>query len=181
MKRKVKFSILGLQLIIASLIFGALMCLVNSMSGYREFKKELEAMYGNITIELAKTGATYIDVDKIPYWLENGIDQDWEKANQQLDVLTNTAELAYIYVSVISPDYQQRTYVFDTVNKLSLEAGSTIIPFGKVSSLANKDQAYIDNLKLVLEEGRDYSAFTYRKEGGHVTTATPLARDSIRM
>ena len=62
MKHKIKFSILALELIIGAVFFGVVMCLVNSLAGYREFKKEIEAMYGNITQELAKTGATYINV-----------------------------------------------------------------------------------------------------------------------
>ena len=166
MKHKIKGSLLTVELVIGAVLFGTIMCIVNSLTGYREFKKEIELMYGNITQELAKTGATYIDVDRIPLWLTDGQDEEWEAANQKLDILTNTAELAYIYVSVISPDYKKRTYIFDTVNKLSLEAGSTIIPFGKVSSLENKDEAYINNLKLVLEEEKEYSAFTYKKDGG---------------
>ena len=177
MKHRIKGSLLAAELIMGAVLFGALMCIVNSLIGYREFKKEMEAMYGNITQELAKTGATYIDVDRIPLWLQDGQDEAWQEANDKLDVLTSTAELAYIYVSVISPDYKKRTYVFDTVNPLALAEGSTIIPFGKVSSLEGKDEAYIENLRLVLEEGREYSSFSYKKEGGHVTTATPL-RDS---
>lgn len=172
--KKIKISILAVELLIGVVFFGAVMCVVNSFTGYHEFKKELEAMYGNITQELAKTGATYINVDKIPQWLSEGQDSDWQDANDKLDVLTKTAELAYIYVSVISPDYKKRTYVFDTVNPLAIAEGSTPIPFGKVSSLEGKDEAYIENLRIVLEEGQEYSAFTYRKEGGHVTTATPL-------
>jgi hypothetical protein len=74
-------------------------------------------MYGDITIQLAKTAATYIHADSIPYWLKHGTDEEWEETNKKLDILTNTSDLAYIYVSVISPDYKQRTYVFDTVNK----------------------------------------------------------------
>ena len=177
MKHRIKGSLLAAELIMGAVLFGALMCIVNSLIGYREFKKEMEAMYGNITQELAKTGATYIDVDRIPLWLQDGQDEAWQEANDKLDVLTSTAELAYIYVSVISPDYKKRTYIFDTVNPLALAEGSTIIPFGKVSSLEGKDKAYIENLRLVLEEGREYSSFSYKKEGGHVTTATPL-RDS---
>ncbi|MCR4899847.1 MAG: PP2C family protein-serine/threonine phosphatase [Treponema sp.] len=178
MKHRLRGSILAVELVGSAVIFGILMCLVNSFSGYREFKRQLEVMYGNITQELAKTGASYINVDKIPEWLQNGQDEDWEETNQKLDVLTDTAELAYIYVSVISPDYKTRTYVFDTVNKLALAEGSTIIPFGKVSSLEGKDEAYIENLRLVLEDAEEYSSFTYKKEGGHVTTATPLYNSS---
>ena len=174
MKHKIKLPILALELIIATLLFGTLMTIVNSLSGYREFKQELENLYGDITIQLAKTGASYIHVDSIPYWVKHEPDEEWEDTNKKLDTLTNTSDLAYIYVSVISPDYKQRTYVFDTVNKLSLEAGSKVIPFGTVSSLENKDEEYINNLKLVIEEGKNYTSFTYKDEGGHVTTAIPL-------
>ena len=174
MKHKIKLSILAVELIIATLLFGTLMTIVNSFTGYREFKQELENLYGDITIQLAKTGASYIHVDSIPYWVKNEPDEEWEETNAKLDTLTNTSDLAYIYVSVISPDYKQRTYVFDTVNQLSLEAGSKVIPFGTVSSLEDKDEEYIDNLKLVIEEGKNYTAFTYKGEGGHVTTAIPL-------
>ena len=174
MKHKIKLPILALELIIATLLFGTLMTIVNSLSGYREFKQELENLYGDITIQLAKTGASYIHVDSIPYWVKHEPDEEWEETNKKLDTLTNTSDLAYIYVSVISPDYKQRTYVFDTVNKLSLEAGSKVIPFGTVSSLENKDEEYINNLKLVIEEGKNYTSFTYKDEGGHVTTAIPL-------
>ena len=174
MKHKLKVSILAVELVIATVLFGALMCVVNSLSGYREFKQQLENMYGDITIQLAKTAATYIHVDSIPYWLKHGTDEEWEETNKKLDILTNTSDLAYIYVSVISPDYKSRTYVFDTVNQLSLAAGSTVIPFGKVSSLENKDEEYINNLKIVIEEGKNYTSFTYKDEGGHVTTAIPL-------
>ena len=174
MKHKIKLPVLALELIIATLLFGTLMTIVNSFSGYREFKKELENLYGDITIQLAKTGASYIHVDSIPYWVKHEPDEEWEETNKKLDTLTNTSDLAYIYVSVISPDYKSRTYVFDTVNKLSLEAGSKVIPFGTVSSLENKDEEYIKNLKLVIEEGKNYTSFTYKNEGGHVTTAIPL-------
>ena len=174
MKHKIKLPVLALELIIATLLFGTLMTIVNSFSGYREFKKELENLYGDITIQLAKTGASYIHVDSIPYWVKHEPDEEWEETNKKLDTLTNTSDLAYIYVSVISPDYKSRTYVFDTVNKLSLEAGSKVIPFGTVSSLENKDEEYINNLKLVIEEGKNYTSFTYKNEGGHVTTAIPL-------
>ena len=158
-----------------AVLFGALMCVINSYVGYKNFMQELEVVYGNVTEQIAKTGASYINADKIPFWLENGTDEEWELTNEKLDNLTNTAELAYIYVTTVNPDYKARTYVFDTVNKLSLEAGSTVIPFGKVSSLEKKDKEYIDNLKDILEKGKRQSWFVYKKEeGGHVTTAIPL-------
>ena len=140
MKHKIKLPVLAVELIIATLLFGILMTIVNSLTGYGEFKKELENLYGDITIQLAKTGASYIHTDSINYWIKHGPDDEWEETNKKLDTLTNTSDLAYIYVSVISPDYKKRTYIFDTVNQLSLAAGSKVIPFGKVSSLEDKDE-----------------------------------------
>ncbi|MCR4736415.1 MAG: SpoIIE family protein phosphatase [Treponema sp.] len=173
MKSKFKFSFLTLELVFGTFIFGAIMCLINSFVSYREFRKELEIMYSNITEQIARTGASYIHADKIPYWLENGRDFEWEITNEKLDALTNTCELAYIYVTTVSPDYKSRTYIFDTVNKQV--KNSYFYPFGKVSSLEHKDQSYIDNLKVVLEEGQKQSWFVYKKgESGHVTTAVPL-------
>ena len=173
MKNKIKASVLAFELILGVVIFGVMMCMVNSYVGYNEFKKELETMYSNITQQLAKTGASYIDSDKIPYWLENGPDEDWEATYEMLDDLTKTAELAYIYVTTVNPDYKIRTYIFDTVNPLVVT--SEVIPFGKVSSLENKEKSYIDNLREVLEEEKGISWFVYKDDdGGHVTTAVPL-------
>ena len=116
MKNKIKASVLAFELILGVVIFGVMMCMVNSYVGYNEFKKELETMYSNITQQLAKTGASYIDSDKIPYWLENGPDEDWEATYEMLDDLTKTAELAYIYVTTVTPDYKSRTYKRKTEN-----------------------------------------------------------------
>ena len=49
MKKKFRISVLGLELILGGVIFGAVMCFVNSYNGYREFQKELEVIYGNVT------------------------------------------------------------------------------------------------------------------------------------
>ncbi len=177
MKSKFKLSILTIELVFAAFIFGAIMCLINSFVSYKEFKKEIEVVYSNVTEQFAITAASYINSDKIDYWLENGTDFDWTYTYQMLDTLTNTGELAYIYVTTVSPDYKSRTYIFDTVNHKV--TSSTVIPFGKVSSLENKDKSYIDNLKVVLEEGKKHSWFVYKKdEGGHVTTAIPLYNSS---
>ena len=43
MKKKLRISVLGLELIFGAVIFGAVMCFVNSYNGYREFKNELTA------------------------------------------------------------------------------------------------------------------------------------------
>ena len=172
MKRKFRISVLGLELIFGAVVFGALMCLVNSFNGYSEFKKELEVIYGNVTEQFAQTAATYVDGDRLQDWLDNGPDAEWEETNRRLIDITEAAELVYVYVTTVAPDYKSRTYVFDTVN--SKELNSKIIELGFVQSLEKKDDYYIGKLRGVLERGENYSMFSYKKSGGHVTSAVPL-------
>ena len=172
MKQKLRISVLGLELVFGAVIFGAFMCLVNSYNGYREFKKELEVIYGTVTEQFAQTAATYVNGDKLEYWIENGPDQEWDETNQRLIDITEASELVYVYVTTIAPDYKSRTYVFDTVN--SLEKNSTIIELGYKQSLEKKTPDYIEKLQGVIEYGENYSMFSYKKGGGHVTSAVPL-------
>ena len=172
MKKKFRISVLGLELIFGAVVFGALMCLVNSFNGYREFKKELEVIYGNVTEQFAQTASTYVNGDRLNDWLTNGPDAEWEETNRRLSDITEAAELFYVYVTTIAPDYKSRTYVFDTVN--SKELNSKIIELGFVQSLEKKDDYYIGKLRGVLERGENYSMFSYKKSGGHVTSAVPL-------
>ena len=79
MKKKFRISVLGLELIFGAVIFGAVMCFVNSYNGYREFKRELEVIYGTVTEQFAMTAATNINGDKLDYWLENGADDEYFK------------------------------------------------------------------------------------------------------
>ena len=67
MKKKFRVSVLGLELIFGAVVFGAFMCVVNSYTGYNEFKKELEVIYGNVTEQFAQTAATYVNGDKLNY------------------------------------------------------------------------------------------------------------------
>ena len=172
MKNKFRISVLGLELIFGAVVFGALMCLVNSFNGYSEFKKELEVIYGTVTEQFAQTAATYVDGDRLDDWLNNGPDAEWEETNRRLIDITEAAELVYVYVTKVAPDYKSRTYVFDTVN--SRELNSTVIELGAVQSLEKKDDYYISKLRGVLERGENYSMFSYKKSGGHVTSAVPL-------
>ncbi|MCR4580342.1 MAG: SpoIIE family protein phosphatase, partial [Treponema sp.] len=182
MKSKIKFSVLAVKLLLAAVFFGILMCLINNIVGYKEFKKQMEAMYGTITRQLATTGSSYIEADYIPFWLVNGPDEHWGSANEKLQELTETGELAFIYVTVVSEDYKSRKYIFDTLNEQLDSEEYKVIPFGHVSSLEKKSPEYIENLRLVMEEGKPYSSFVYNKEGdGHVTTAVPVKDSTDRI
>ncbi len=172
MKKKFRISVLGLELIFGAVIFGAVMCLVNSYNGYREFQKELEIIYGNVTEQFALTAATYVDGDKIDHWLTDGADQEWQETTDRLNDITEAAEIVYVAVIKVSPDYKTRTYVFDTVNRKELN--SKIYELGFSQSLENKTEDYLDNLRDILERGKSSSLFSYKKGGGHVTSSVPL-------
>ena len=172
MKKKFRISVLEIELIFGAVIFGAVMCLVNSYNGYREFKQELEVIYGTVTEQFAQTAATYVNGDKLESWIENGPDEEWETTNQRLIDITEASELVYVYVTKVAPDYKSRTYVFDTVNQK--EKNSKVIELGHIQSLEKKDDYYIGKLRGVLEDGENYSMFSYKKGGGHVTSAVPL-------
>ena len=172
MQKKLRISVLGLELIFGAVFFGAVMCLVNSYNGYREFKNELEIIYGTVTEQFAQTAATYVNGSKLQYWIDNGPDEEWYETNQRLIDITEASELVYAYVNTVSPDYKSRTYVFDTVNHKELN--STVIELGYVQSLEKKDAGYISKLRGVLEDAENYSMFSYKKGGGHVTSAVPL-------
>ena len=140
-KKKLRISVLGLELILGTVIFGVLMCIVNSYTGYREFQEELEVIYGTVTEQFADTAATCINGDKLDVWLEYGPDAEWEEINSRLIDITQSAEIVYIAVTKIAPDYKSRTYVFDTVN--SKELNSTVIELCYVQSLEKKTDDYI--------------------------------------
>ena len=113
MKKKFRISVLEIQLIFGAVVFGAVMCLVNSYNGYREFKNELEIIYGNVTEQFAQTAATYVNGDNLDYWIEDGPDEEWEKTNQRLIDINEASELVYVYVTKVAQDYKSRTYVFE--------------------------------------------------------------------
>ena len=171
MKRKIYLSILSIKLLASAVLFGVLMFAINSFMSYKQFKRQVETLYGDVTQQFAQTAVSYVEVDRIYYWLTEGNDGFWDSANQRLNELTETAGLAFIYLSVISHDYKYRTYVFDTVSSQTL---SEPYELGYVESLEKKTPDYIENLRRTIENGETHSYFSYKKTGGHVTTSIPV-------
>lgn len=176
MKKKLRISVLALELIFGALVFGAVMCIVNSYNGYREFKQELEVIYGNVTEQFALTASTYVDGDKIDHWLQNGADEEWKETNKRLIDITESAEIVYIAVMTVAADFSHRIYVFDTVNHK--EVNSKVYELGFRQSLEKKTADYIEKLRDILEKGQSTSFFSYKKGGGHVTSSVPLYNSS---
>ena len=171
MKRKFHFSVLSIKLLASAVLFGAAMCVINSLISYREFKKQVESLYTTVTTQFAETAISYVDPERIFLWLTDGSDGNWDSTNARLNELTETAQVAYIYLTVVSPDYKSRTYVFDTVNSQVL---SNPLPLGYTESLEKKTPDYIENLRRIFDEGATQSYFSYKKDGGHVTTSIPV-------
>ena len=171
MKRKFHLSVLPIKLLASAVLFGAAMCVINSLISYKEFKKQVENLYSTVTRQFAETAISYIDPDRIFLWLTNGSDGYWDSTNARLNELTETAELAYIYLTVVAPDFKSRTYIFDTVNSQVL---NNPYDLGHVESLEKKTPDYIEDLRRILSEGSMQSYFSYKKGGGHVTTSIPV-------
>ena len=171
MKRRIHISVLSIKLLVGALFFGIVMCVINSFVSYKEFKKQVEGLYETVTRQFAETAISYIDPDRIFKWLTDGQDGTWDSMNARLNELTETAQLAYVYLTVVSPDYKSRIYVFDTVNS---QVFNEPFPLGHVESLEKKTPDYIENLRLLIEKGVSHSYFSYKKDGGHVTTSIPV-------
>ncbi|MBQ8013068.1 MAG: SpoIIE family protein phosphatase [Treponema sp.] len=172
MKKKIHISVLSFKLLVSAILFGLLMGVVNSLVSYNEFKKQIENLYSDITTQFAHTAVSYVDPERIYLWLTSGKDGYWDSTNARLNELTETAELAYIYLTVLSADYKSRTYVFDTVSSQVID--SEEFPLGHVESLQKKTPDYIENLRNLVENGESQSYFSYKKSGGHVTTSIPV-------
>ena len=171
MKRKIHLSILSIKLLSSAVLFGVAMCVINSLISYREFKKQVESLYSTVATQFAETAISYVDSERIFLWLTEGADGFWDSTNARLNELTETAQLAYIYLTVVSNDYKNRTYVFDTVNSLVL---NNPFPLGHVESLEKKTPDYIEDLRRLFDDGAQVSYFSYKKGGGHVTTSIPV-------
>ena len=171
MKKKIQISVLTIKVIAGAIVFGAILCVINSFISYREFKKQVESLYATVTRQFAETAVSYIDSDRVFLWLTEGSDGVWDSTNARLNELAETAQLKYIYLTVVSVDYKSRTYVFDAVNSNAL---NNPYPLGYVESLEKKTPVYIEDLKRIFEQGGIQSYFSYTAGGGHITTSIPV-------
>ncbi len=173
--------LVGFACIILSVVVG--------MVGYGVFKQLFEEQYKTITEQFAKTANSYIDGDSIIRYVEEMkklskpseaqyfvTDEEWLETNKQLDDLTISAQLAYIYVCVLDANFENRVYIYDTVHPAVMQENPKIKPYplGKVSSLKSYDEERINELKRVMNEGATTIHFVYNKNGGHVTTNVPI-------
>ena len=173
-------SSLIIRLPLYIVLFCSVLYIVNGLIGYRSFKSIFEDEYTKITRQFAYTALSYIDGDTIEgYAAGNPADEEWTETDRELNVLTRTAALAYIYVIVPDENFESRMYIYDTVHPEVVNGKA--YPLGQISSLKNYNEEYINRLKDVMLHGKDDSRFVYNKTGGHVTTSVPVKDSSGKM
>ena len=65
-----KISGLSVKLIASVLLLSVLLCAAISYMGYREFTTVLEEEYNRSAYEIAETAKTYLNPDRLDYYLE---------------------------------------------------------------------------------------------------------------
>ncbi|MCR5762107.1 MAG: PP2C family protein-serine/threonine phosphatase [Treponema sp.] len=172
-EKKINASSLIIRLPLYIAIFCAILCVTNGLTGYKVFKSLFEEEYENITQQFAYTALSYIDGDRIlDYASGEPADDEWIATDEKLNALTQTAMLAYIYVTVPDREFTSRTYIYDTVHPDVVNG--KVIPLGKTSSLKKYSEEYINSLKQVMIDNKPYIRFVYNDTGGHVTTSIPV-------
>ena len=175
--KKVKFSSLIFKLPLFVVLLCGLLSCVTGFVGYKVFKTLFEEQYKNITSQIALTALSYIDGDSIPRYVSNPVeDGEWIATNEMLNALTNTTDLAYIYVTVPDENFENRLYLYDTVHPKVMEENPKIKPYplGKVNSLKKYDEMRLKELRNIIENGTSEIHFVYNSTGGHVTTSIPV-------
>ncbi|MBO4727322.1 MAG: hypothetical protein J5631_02735, partial [Spirochaetaceae bacterium] len=172
-EKKYWLASLSVKLPLFLVLFCIILSVGNGIIGYRVFRTLFERQYREVTKQVAETAVSYVNGDRIYYYLKGGQeDEDWYETDAQLDVLTQTSKLAYIYVTVPDSKFETRVYIYDTVNSEVKSAKK--IALGTISSLSRYDEKYIQNLKNVMLNGEMSIRFAYNATGGHVTTSLPV-------
>lgn len=172
-QKKFSFASLSVKLPLFLVLFCIILSVGNGIIGYRVFRSLFERQYRQVTQQIAETAISYVNADRINYYLKGGQeDEEWYETDAQLESLTETSKLAYIYVTVPDSKFMTRVYIFDTVNSEVKKAKK--IKLGIIASLSNYDEKYIQNLKNVMLKGEMHVRFVYNATGGHVTTSLPV-------
>ncbi|MCR5288408.1 MAG: SpoIIE family protein phosphatase [Treponema sp.] len=181
---KLHFTSLIVQLPFYIALFGIAISTLNLTVGYFVFKRLFEQQYHDLTQQIAHTALSYINTDTIETYGKTSLaDEEWEMTNKKLESLTDTARLAYIYVTIPNLTFKKRTYIYDTVHPEVIKNNPKIFPYplGKTTSLEKYDHEYISRLKGVMFDRIPYIHFAYNKTGGHVTTSIPLINSNDKV
>lgn len=170
---KGKISGLSVKLIASVLLLSVLLCAAISYMGYREFTTVLEEEYNRSAYEIAETAKTYLNPDRLDYYLETGeIDQEYLDIQAKLDALVVSTDSYIIYVTKLSDNYTTSTYIFDSVHP---DTGFTRYELGYTAQ--DMDPAYQEEVAEIMTTGERSAVYFYsytQASGAHTTAAIPV-------
>lgn len=170
---KGKISGLSVKLIASVLLLSVLLCAAISYMGYREFTTVLEEEYNRSAYEIAETAKTYLNPDRLDYYLETGeIDQEYLDIQAKLDALVVSTDSYIIYVTKLSDNYTTSTYIFDSVHP---DTGFTRYELGYTAQ--DMDPTYQEEVAEIMTTGERSAVYFYsytQASGAHTTAAIPV-------
>lgn len=174
---KEKLTGLSIKLITGVLLLCMLLCAAISYMGYREFTTVLEDEYNRSAYEIAETAKSYLDSDRLEYYLETGnIDEAYLEIQTRLDALVVSTDSYIIYVTRLSNDYTTSTYIFDSVHP---DTGFTRYELGYTAK--DMDPNYQEEVEKMMTTGERSAVYFYsytEASGAHTTAAIPIADSS---
>ena len=172
-----KISGLSIKLIISVLLLSVLLCTAISYMGYKQFTMVLEDEYNRSAYETAETAKTYLDPDRLEYYLETGeIDEAYLEIQAELDALVLSTNSYLIYVTQLSNDYTTSTYIFDAVHP---DTGFTHYELGYTAQ--DMDPAYQEEVEQIMTTGERSAVYFYsytEASGAHTTAGIPVKDSS---
>lgn len=173
---KKRISGLSAKLIAGVLLLSVLLCGAISFMGYRQFTTVLEDEYNRSAYEIAETAKSYLNPDRLQYYLETGqTDAEYEKIQKELDALVVSTNTYLIYVTSLSNDYTTSTYIFDSVNP---KTGFSRYALGYTAQ--DMDPQYQEEVRQIMTTGERSAVYFYsytEASGAHTTAGIPV-RDS---
>ena len=172
-----KISGLSIKLIISVLLLSVLLCTAISYMGYKQFTMVLEDEYNRSAYETAETAKTYLDPDRLEYYLETGeIDEAYLEIQAELDALVLSTNSYLIYVTRLSNGYTTSTYIFDAVHP---DTGFTRYELGYTAQ--DMDPAYQEEVEQIMTTGERSAVYFYsytEASGAHTTAGIPVKDSS---
>ena len=172
-----KISGLSIKLIISVLLLSVLLCTAISYMGYKQFTMVLEDEYNRSAYETAETAKTYLDPDRLEYYLETGeIDEAYLEIQAELDALVLSTNSYLIYVTRLSNGYTTSTYIFDAVHP---DTGFTRYELGYTAQ--DMDPAYQEEVEQIMTTGERSAVYFYsytEASGAHTTAGIPIKDSS---
>lgn len=168
-----KFSGLSAKLIASVLLLSVLLCAAISFMGYQQFTTVLEDEYNRSAYEIAETAKSYLNPDRLQYYLETGQrDAEYDEIQAELDQLVISTNTYLIYVTSLSNNYTTSTYIFDSVHP---DTGFSRYELGYTAQ--DMDPKYQPEVEQIMTTGERSAVYFYsysEASGAHTTAGIPI-------